>query len=105
MITITMSIGLTVDYSSHIVYGYAAARHARASSTCREAVVDSITALSTPVCQGCCSTLLGVVLLATVDSYMIYVFAQTVLFVVLFGMMHALILLPILLDTVMPFLK
>jgi predicted RND superfamily exporter protein len=122
MITITMSIGLTIDYSSHIVYGYAAARHSHArtgghtAAACRQAVVDAITALATPVCQvrqtqstthsgqGCCSTLLGVVLLATIDCPLINVFAQTVFLVVMFGMVHALILLPILLDTVMPFL-
>ena len=53
--------------------------------------------------QGGISTVLGVSVLTFVDSYMIKVFFKTVFLVILFGVAHALIFLPVLLSTVMPY--
>lgn len=56
------------------------------------------------IIQGGLSTLLGVIVLATVDSYMVQVFFQNVLLVILLGVAHALIFMPVVLDTTMPWL-
>ena len=48
------------------------------------------------------STLVGVSVLATVDAYLTRAFFKTMFFVILFGIAHALIFIPVVMSTVMP---
>ena len=65
-------------------------------------MTDSIVRLAWPVTQGALSTIIGVSVLTNGDSYMLTVFTKTVVLVMTLGTLHALVLLPILLDTIMP---
>ncbi|XP_003380652.1 patched family protein [Trichinella spiralis] len=85
MITIIMSIGFSVDFSAHIA-------HAFVVSDCKsstERAKRAVSRMAWPVIQGGVSTILGVVVLSNLDSYMVLAFFKTVLLVIMLGMLHA----------------
>ncbi|CDW53254.1 patched family protein [Trichuris trichiura] len=94
MITIVMSIGFSVDFSAHIAYAYSIQTAAKPIQRIRYALGQ----LAWPVIQGGISTLLGVLLLADLGSYMIKSFFKTVFLVVTLGLIHALLFLPLFLT-------
>ncbi|OUC44547.1 patched family protein [Trichinella nativa] len=94
MITIIMSIGFSVDFSAHIA-------HAFVVSDCKsstERAKRAVSRMAWPVIQGGVSTILGVVVLSNLDSYMVLAFFKTVLLVIMLGMLHAIVFLPVLLS-------
>ncbi|CAB3405377.1 unnamed protein product [Caenorhabditis bovis] len=102
MITIIMSIGFSIEFSAHITHGFVSnEQHVSAFDRC----VDSMEKLAWPVIHGSLSTILGVTVLAFIDSYMVLVFFKTIFLVLVIGAWHALMLLPILLATVIPRLE
>lgn len=112
MITLIMSIGFSVDFSAHVTYGYVVAEEKQPSQRVRCALAT----LGWPifqVCtvsfvrsfenafrfvQGAMSTIIGVVVLSDVNAYMIVTFFKTVFLVIIIGLMHGLIFLPVLLS-------
>lgn len=94
MVTIIMSIGFSVDFTAHIAYAYVANIHEQPDDRIRNALGT----LAWPVLQGGISTLIGVIVLADLNSYMVVSFFKTVFLVIVFGLMHALIFLPVLLS-------
>uniref|UniRef100_A0A5S6Q2L8 SSD domain-containing protein n=1 Tax=Trichuris muris TaxID=70415 RepID=A0A5S6Q2L8_TRIMR len=94
MITIIMSIGFSVDFSAHIAHAFVVSD--LKSST--ERAKRAISRMAWPVIQGGVSTILGVAVLANLDSYMILAFFKTVLLVIVLGMLHAIVFLPVLLS-------
>lgn len=93
MVTIVMSIGASVDFSAHIAYHFAKSELLRAE----ERISDSLYVVGTPILQSAFSTWLGIALIAFVDSYSFSAFVKTASLVILFGLMHGLIILPVLL--------
>ncbi|CAD6193614.1 unnamed protein product [Caenorhabditis auriculariae] len=92
IITIIMCIGFAVDLSAHISYAFSqgyGTPHARA--------VQALETLGWPVFLGASSTVLGILLLVLVDSYIVQIFFKTVFLVIIFSMLHGLLFLPILL--------
>lgn len=65
MTTMIMATGFAVDLSSHVSYAYI-----RSSGTPEERVRRALEQLGWPVFQGTTSTLLGVLVLGTIDSYL-----------------------------------
>lgn len=57
------------------------------------------------VVHGSLSTILGVFVLAFIDSYMVLVFFKTISLVLIIGAWHALMLLPILLSMCIPVIE
>lgn len=55
------------------------------------------------VVHGSLSTILGVTVLAFINSYMVLVFFKTIFLVLVIGVFHALVLLPIILHDTAPF--
>uniref|UniRef100_A0A5S6Q5A3 SSD domain-containing protein n=1 Tax=Trichuris muris TaxID=70415 RepID=A0A5S6Q5A3_TRIMR len=94
MITIVMSIGFSVDFSAHIAYAYSIQTATEPVQRIRYALGQ----LAWPVIQGGISTMLGVLLLADLGSYMIVSFFKTVFLVITLGLLHALLFLPLLLT-------
>lgn len=88
-----MSIGLSVDYSAHICFGYMVAEGEPG-----EKALQALKTLGWPVVQGAVSALLGVAALATIDTYIVQTFFKTVFLVIVFGIGHACFFLPVLLT-------
>ncbi|KRY61416.1 Patched domain-containing protein 3 [Trichinella britovi] len=91
MITLIMSIGFSVDFSAHIAYSYAINDGNRSKDRIRIALGN----LGWPIVQGGLSTVLGVVVLADVQSYMFVAFCKTVLLIILIGVIHGIFFLPV----------
>nr|KAG5702444.1 hypothetical protein BaRGS_027531 [Batillaria attramentaria] len=98
MIHLVMSVGFSVDFSAHVCSAYlvslAETREARAH--------DAITHAAGPILNGAVSTLLGVVLLVFSDSYIFTSFFRIMFLVIVFGMLHAVLFLPVVLSLIGP---
>ncbi|VDD85273.1 unnamed protein product [Enterobius vermicularis] len=99
MITIIMSIGFSIEFCAHITYGFVSND---GNLTPKERCIDSLEKLAWPVLHGSMSTILGVTVLAFIDSYMVLVFFKTIFLVLVIGVFHALVLLPIILAETAP---
>lgn len=94
MITIIMSIGFSVDFSAHIAHAFVVSDQKSSTERAKRAIAR----MAWPVIQGGLSTILGVVVLSNLDSYMVLAFFKTVLLVIVLGMLHAIVFLPVLLS-------
>ena len=94
MVTIVMSIGFSVDFSAHIAYHFAKEPSADVAARLRAAVY----AVGLPIVQSATSTILGVLCLLLVDSYVYRSFLKTAILIVLLGTFHGLLILPVLLT-------
>lgn len=91
MVTIIMSIGQSVDFSAHIAYHFAKEKRMNAEQRVRE----SLYVLGTPIVQSAFSTWLGIVLIVIVENYTFHSFVKTSSLIILFGMLHGLVVLPV----------
>uniref|UniRef100_A0A5S6PZT5 SSD domain-containing protein n=1 Tax=Trichuris muris TaxID=70415 RepID=A0A5S6PZT5_TRIMR len=94
MITLIMSIGFSVDFSAHIAYSYALNEDRGTKHSIRMALGN----LGWPIVQGGLSTVLGVVVLADVKSYMFVAFCKTVVLIIAVGVIHGIVFLPVLIS-------
>ncbi|XP_018422992.1 PREDICTED: patched domain-containing protein 3-like [Nanorana parkeri] len=93
MINLVICIGFSVDFSAHISYAFVSSE----KSTANERVKDALHSLGYPVVQGGLSTILGVIVLSTSQSYIFRTFFKIIFLVIAFGMLHGLVVLPVLL--------
>ena len=94
MINLIMCIGFSVDFSAHISYAYMSAHGLSAARR----VEESLYGLGLPILQGAISTIIGVSTLIMAPSYIFEVFFKTIFLVISFGVLHGLILLPVMLS-------
>ena len=94
---IIIAIGLCVDYSVHICHAFLTV-----SGTRKERAKVAIIDMGVAVLNGGFSTLLAFILLAGSDSHVFSVFFRIFLMVVIFGLFHGLILLPVVLSLIGP---
>lgn len=94
MINLIMCIGFSIDFTAHICYCYMSSKCKLPKDRVREALYS----LGLPIVQGSISTILGVVALLFAESYIFLVFFKMVFLVILFGAMHGLFLLPVMLS-------
>ncbi|XP_054719834.1 LOW QUALITY PROTEIN: patched domain-containing protein 3-like [Uloborus diversus] len=94
MINLIMCIGFSVDYSAHISYAYFSAD----KQTPDDGIKAALHSLGVPIFQGSVSTILGVIALIFAPSYIFLTFFKTVFLVILFGALHGILLLPVLLS-------
>ena len=94
---IIIAIGLCVDYSVHICHAFLTV-----SGTRRERAKAAIVDMGVAVLNGGFSTMLAFILLAGSDSHVFSVFFKIFLLVVIFGLFHGLILLPVVLSLIGP---
>ena len=99
MIVIIMGIGFSVDFSAHISYHYLAAEE---GITPYERLGHCLYALGPPILQGAATTILSVLLILRHDSYVIQTFAKMIFLVIALGLLHSLLLLPVLLSIFAP---
>uniref|UniRef100_A0A915L2F8 SSD domain-containing protein n=1 Tax=Romanomermis culicivorax TaxID=13658 RepID=A0A915L2F8_ROMCU len=98
MITIIMSIGFSVDFAAHMAHAYVAS----GESSPVQRIYAALGSIGWPALQGGLSTVLGVCVLANLDSYMIVAFFKTVFLVIVLALLHGLVFLPVLLSIFVP---
>lgn len=94
LINLIMCIGFSVDFSAHICYHYIAEDGKQPDDRIR----GSLYGLGIPIIQGALSTIVGVSGLAFAPSYLFVTFFKMIFLVIVLGVLHGLILLPVLLS-------
>ncbi|XP_072049089.1 patched domain-containing protein 3-like [Amphiura filiformis] len=101
MINIILCIGFSVDFSSHMTYAFITSP----GKTGNERAMDALHTLGTPILQGGLSTILGISVLSSSPAYVFRAFFRTMFLVMLFGLFHSLVFLPVFLsflNTILP---
>ena len=97
-IVIVLAVGLSVDYSTHIVYAFLEAQ----SKDRHERVQIALRHIGSTVLHGGITTWLSVAVLATANSYVFKVFFISFSTIVAFALLYGLLLVPVLLVLVGP---
>ncbi|KAI1729686.1 patched family domain-containing protein [Ditylenchus destructor] len=100
MTTTLMAIGLSVDFVAHISFHY----YKGDIEDMRERLRHALVSIAWPMVQAALSTVLSLLILATIHAYMVQVFVKVVTIVVSLGLIHGLIVLPIVYAAI-PFKK
>lgn len=98
MIHLIMSVGFSIDFTAHICHGYMISTATERG----ERVKSAIDKTGAPIFHGAISSLLGIVVLFWAKSYIFRTFGIVMAFVLLFGITHALLLLPVILSWIGP---
>ena len=96
-ILITIAMGLAVDYSAHIAHYFMSSVGTR-----NERVKKTLTNMGPAVLNGGFSTFLAFALLMTSQSYVFKTFFKIFLLIVVFGLYHGLVFLPVVLSLIGP---
>ncbi|KAI6201068.1 SSD domain-containing protein [Aphelenchoides besseyi] len=94
MVTIVMSIGFCVDFAAHLAYNFSKGTN----FTPHERVRNALYAVGFPILQSASSTILGVSFLASTESYVFRSFFKTIILVIVLGVLHGIVILPVLLT-------
>ncbi|KAE9552519.1 hypothetical protein FO519_004261 [Halicephalobus sp. NKZ332] len=100
MATILMAIGFSVDFIAHISFHYYKGEIIDQKERLRHALCS----IAWPMVQAGLSTILSLLVLATIHAYMVQVFVKVVTLVIGLGMLHGLLILPIV-YAALPFKK
>ncbi|XP_071483828.1 patched domain-containing protein 3-like [Diadema antillarum] len=95
MINLILCIGFSVDFSAHITYSFLSDRLSMAS----QHAVMALYSLGMPILQGAISTIIAIIALNWSTSYIFVAFFKVMLLVMLFGILHSLVFLPVLLSS------
>lgn len=94
MINLIMCIGFSIDFTAHICYTFMTSK----SNSSEERVREALYSLGMPIFQGSVSTILGCIALLLAQSYIFLVFFKMIFLVIVFGALHGIFLLPVLLS-------
>ncbi|TKR80372.1 hypothetical protein L596_014455 [Steinernema carpocapsae] len=95
VVNILMSIGLCIDFATHV--GYRIYRSEFRNPD--ERMADALGAIGWPVVQGGASTFLAIVVMMLVPSHVVRMFARTCVLVVGTGLFHGVVLLPVIIRS------
>ncbi|KAK0405138.1 hypothetical protein QR680_017817 [Steinernema hermaphroditum] len=102
MSAIVMSIGFSVDYTAHVSYHYHRAKQLLPRETPKEELLYyTLEAVAWPMLQAALSTIVCFVPVAFHPDYTPTVFVKTIFLVVSLGVLHGLLILPVVL-TILP---
>lgn len=91
MIHLVMSVGFSVDFSVHICHAFLSARFEN------DVIKKALDKAGGPVFNAALSSLLGILMLAFSSSYIFLSFGKVMFLVIIFGLIHAALFLPLLL--------
>ncbi|CEM34095.1 unnamed protein product [Vitrella brassicaformis CCMP3155] len=94
MVNLIISIGFSVDYTTHVCHTFAHATGPTKNHRANETLV----LMGNAIFHGAISTFLAIVLIVTVDSFIFVVFFRMMTLVLCFGFLHGLIILPVILT-------
>lgn len=97
VVNLVLSIGLAVDYSSHIAHAF---MHKQGDRNTRASL--AVSEMGVSVINGAFSTFLAVCLLGMSKSYVFVVFFKMFLLTCFFGASHGLVFLPVILSIIGP---
>ena len=97
MIHIIMCIGFCIDFSTHICHAFVQADGAR-----NVRVSQALDLAGGPIFNGAISTIIGVLMLAFSTSYIFFSFFKVMFLVMVFGLVHSIFLLPVILAYIGP---
>ncbi|KAJ3595628.1 hypothetical protein NHX12_004931 [Muraenolepis orangiensis] len=90
-INLVICIGFSVDFSTHVAYSFVSSSKHRPDEKAAEALAGS----GGPVLQGALSTVLGVLVLSVSGSYIFRTFFKIMFLVIVFGLLHGLVFIPV----------
>ncbi|KAI6224252.1 SSD domain-containing protein [Aphelenchoides fujianensis] len=91
MISVAMSVGFSVDFAAHVSYSFCSS-----TAVCpRERLRAALRAVGWPITQASAAVVLGILTLGTADAFIVQTCFKSVLLVVVFGYVHALVYLPL----------
>uniref|UniRef100_A0A915Q273 SSD domain-containing protein n=1 Tax=Setaria digitata TaxID=48799 RepID=A0A915Q273_9BILA len=91
MATILMAIGFSVDFIAHITFHY----YKGQTRSKRERLRHALKSIAWPMIQAGISTILCLCVLGIIQAYMVKVFVKVVIIVVGLGLLHGLVILPV----------
>ncbi|XP_017768460.1 PREDICTED: protein patched homolog 3-like [Nicrophorus vespilloides] len=97
-IGLTLAIGLCVDYATHIGHTFLTI----GEGSLNDRALKTVTSIGSAVLYGGTSTLIGVAMLGVSDAYNFQTFFKIFLLVVIFGLFHGVVLLPVILSCIGP---
>ncbi|XP_071481621.1 patched domain-containing protein 3-like [Diadema antillarum] len=106
MINLILCIGFSVDFSAHITYSFRTGRenydgrHQNKLSVSSQHAVMALYSLGMPILQGALSTIIAIIVLYWSPSYIFRAFFKIMLLVMVFGMLHSLVFLPVLFSSI-----
>ncbi|XP_053403107.1 patched domain-containing protein 3-like [Mercenaria mercenaria] len=98
MVMLIMSIGFSVDFTAHICHGYMMSDGETRAVRVRKAIDKT----GAPIFHGAVSSIIGILVLTGAKSYIFRSFAAVMSMVLVFGILHALFLLPVILSLIGP---
>ncbi|XP_060072049.1 patched domain-containing protein 3-like [Ylistrum balloti] len=98
MIHIVMSVGFSVDFSAHICHAYITVDGA----TRKERVHKALDRSGGPIINAALSSIMGILILAFSSSYIFRSFFKLMFLVMVFGLAHALLLIPVIFSLIGP---
>ncbi|XP_033120947.1 patched domain-containing protein 3-like isoform X2 [Anneissia japonica] len=101
MINVILCIGFSVDFTAHVTYAYVIAT----DEDPNKRAISALHSLGMPIVQGGFSTILGMFALCSAPAYIFRSFFKVMFLVMLFGLFHGLLLLPVILSICGRFMK
>ncbi|XP_062568477.1 uncharacterized protein LOC134230660 [Saccostrea cucullata] len=98
MIDLIMTVGFSVDFSAHICHAYMSV----SGNTRKEKVHQALSRSGGPIFNSAFSSILGILMLIFSKSYIFLSFFKLMLIVMIFGLFHALWVLPLFLSIIGP---
>lgn len=98
MVDLIMTVGFSVDFSAHICHAYMSVT----GKTRGEKVHHALSRSGGPIFNSALSSILGIIVLIFSKSYIFLSFFKMMLIVMLFGLFHALWVLPLFLSLIGP---
>ena len=98
LLTLILSVGFSVDFTIHITSAFVYSRGASR----RDRAIHALYAVGMPIVQGSLSTMFAIFLFAFSAHYAFRVFFKSLTLVILFGVTHGLVFLPVTLSVFGP---